>query len=435
MKTIAIRICLAIMLFFMVSIFIRFGTKYILIGKLYLDNWFTRAVFFDRTDVFFVSSSNRTRDIDWEKLYPPSFPVDNDVLFSKNIIKLPEKIKNKILSIEANVEEYTNDYLIGRMQLVEYAVKYEITMDWNLHESVIDLGDGWLAEPIEEVNINPFAASISEFNDYLKGLKIDFLYVQCPYNICKYDNIVSDFSNKNADNLLRMLARSRVPSLDLREHIHKENLNYHDLFYRTEPHWKIETGLWAAKILGRYLRMYNAFDLDDKIFDFDQYRLDVYENWFLGAMGRKITLARTQPEDFTLIYPAFQTKLSLSIPTRNIDKQGTFDIFYNYNRIKTKDYYHVSPYGAFCYERNPLVIINNELIINGKKILCLVDSFGRIAVPFLALGIESVEMIDFRMFDGSIKTFIEQSNPDMVIVLYNPNILTKESFDILFNFN
>jgi hypothetical protein len=58
-------------------------------------------------------------------------------------------------------------------------------------------------------------------------------------------------------------------------------------------------------------------------------------------------------------------------------------------------------------------------------------------VPFLAFGIESVEMIDLRVFHGSLKTYIEQSKPDVVVVLYNPSVLDKieyENYDNLFDF-
>jgi hypothetical protein len=321
------------------------------------------------------------------------------------------------------------------MRLIELALKYEMVIGWNLNESVIDLGNGWLTESITEADIKPFATSVSELNGYLKRLQIDFLYVQCPYVICKYDDIESDFSNENVDSFLYMLSISNIPYLDLREYIHKENLNHHDLFYKTESHWKIETGLWAAKIVGKHLKTYNVFDFDEGMFNPKLYQSDVYESWLLGNWGRKVTLVRTQPEDFTLIYPTFQTNFLLQIPTRNIDKRGTFDVFYDYDRIKTKDYYHLSPYGAFCYERNPLVIINNELTNNGKKVLCIVDSYGRIVVPFLAHGIESAEMIDLRSFDGSLKSYIEQSDPDVVLVLYNPTVFNKyENYDNLFDF-
>ncbi|WP_026043509.1 alginate O-acetyltransferase AlgX-related protein [Treponema primitia] len=403
----------------MSTILLRFGTNIFLLKMFHIDNAFTHMVFFDRSDVFAEVFSNKNENIKWAELYP----FENT--FNKvSKISIPDKVKNNINNIEENIVEYTNNLLIYHEKMAEYAAQYEKFLGWPLHETIFDLGDGWLSESVDEIkNISPHAVELSNFNQFLNGLNIDFLYVQIPSKISKKDNINTDFSNKNADNLLYALSQENVPILDLREYILKQNLDHHNLFYKTDPHWKAKTALWVTGILSEYLNLNNDFEIGYNIYDPDNFTYDIYNDWFLGSYGRKVTLARAAPEDITLIYPIFNTDFIFKIPSRNINKQGSFDIFYDYDRIKNLDYYNSDPYGAFCYERNPIVTITNNLVNIDKKILFLVESFGRYIPPFLSLSIKNVDFVDLRSFDGSIKTYIEKNMPDMVIIMYNPNVI------------
>jgi hypothetical protein len=83
----------------------------------------------------------------------------------------------------------------------------------------------------------------------------------------------------------------------------------------------------------------------------------------------------------------------------------------------------LSPYGAYLYGDNPLVIIHNNFLYDNKRILFIKDSFVMCVAPFLALGVEYIETIDLRNFTGSVKTYIKQNKPDMVIVMYNPSAI------------
>lgn len=66
----------------------------------------------------------------------------------------------------------------------------------------------------------------------------------------------------------------------------------------------------------------------------------------------------------------------------------------------------------------PVIRIHNEQI-KGKKILFIKDSFAIPVIPFIATGVENVDVLDVREFDGSAKAFIKESQPDMVVVFYN----------------
>jgi hypothetical protein len=312
---------------------------------------------------------------------------------------------------------------------IEWGAHYEKAIGWNfLNNNVVDIGDGYLSEPVEKYAAAGNADAVAELYDFLHGLNIDFLYVQAPHKIAPDDPISrrTDFSNKNADDLLYALSLKRIPYLDLRENIREEGLNHRAVFYKTDHHWKAETGLWASRILMNYLNSNYGFSFDMQLVDPQDYHYTVYKDWFLGSLGKKVTLAQAQAEDFTLITPRFDTDFSLIIPELNIDTRGDFGIFIDHSRIDIKDYYNVSPYGAYMYGDRQVIAIHNHLAHDGKKILLIKDSFADVVSPFLSTGVTDIHILDVRHFNGSVRLYIEKNKPDVVIMMYNPSMLDEE---------
>jgi hypothetical protein len=412
----------------MISILVRYFTRNIFIEKMHLDNSFTRFVFFDSPRLEKIGVYT---DINWKKLYP--FESNEVSIMSSGLLA---NIKNKIFSIEKKINTYTDENLINRIKFVEAATEYENTLGWQLDE-IIDLGEGYLSGTLDKISTDKHVKSVYDLYSFLTELDIGFLYTQAPYKICRYDTLVgiSDYSNENTDALLYALQENDVPYFDLRTVLHNEMLDHHSLFYKTDHHWKAETGLWAAGKISEYLNLNYGFEINTSLFLPEQYKYEIYKNWFLGSVGRNITLKRTHVDDISLLYPVFNTNLSLQIPSRNIDKQGAFDIFYWYEQIINKNYYYLSPYDTYLYACNQVVNIQNNLINDRKKVLLITDSFGQVVAPFLALGIENIEMLDLRQsvngYSGSVKTYIKQTKPDMVIVMYNPSAIAlhEDAFD------
>jgi len=53
-----------------------------------------------------------------------------------------------------------------------------------------------------------------------------------------------------------------------------------------------------------------------------------------------------------------------------------------------------------------------------KKVLMIRDSFCDTMAPFLALGVRNIMLLDIRHFTGSVKAYIAENKPDVVIVMY-----------------
>ena len=80
-----------------------------------------------------------------------------------------------------------------------------------------------------------------------------------------------------------------------------------------------------------------------------------------------------------------------------------------------------------------LLRVENLLGGNGKRLLVLQDSFSLVVIPFFSLGYERVDYLDLRLWDGDLLAYIDETQPDMVLVLYNPGAL-EDNNTVMFEF-
>lgn len=122
-----------------------------------------------------------------------------------------------------------------------------------------------------------------------------------------------------------------------------------------------------------------------------------------------------------LIYPLKNTSFSLVIPSDNIEASGSFDIIYNYEQLNDSDLYEFNPYVAYLYGDNAYTHLVNANVLCDKQILIIKDSFANSIIPFLSLGIETINFIDLRHYTESLHDFLEQNeyHYDLVIILYS----------------
>lgn len=425
--------CLLILIIFMVTILIRFCTANILIDVFGMQNEFTQFVFFDRKN-----EPEQTKYMDWSKIYPfKNKQNEKDVVESKKMdTNAYQKIFEKIRKYEYFVQllrnsltKYSQEQLIAYMYMVETSNNIEKSTGWNITalNDYIELEEDIWSQYLPKVDVTKYGNNLLDFQKYCQENDADFLYVQAPYKISKYDDKdisgVLDFSNQNADDMLKMLRKANVDCLDIRDSIRAEGLSHHSLFYKTDHHWKEETGLWATQKIAQHLNEKYQLGIDESLYDKEKWISKTYPKSFLGSQGRSVTLARTSLEDFNVLYPTYNTSFRYQVPAKDIDVKGDFSVFYDLSKMQSKDYYSVSIYDSFIDGRSVGRIENFENPID-KSILFIHDSFGNVVYPFLGTGIKKVDSLDLRHFNGSVENYIKSTKPDIVIVLYNPSILT-----------
>lgn len=379
------------------------------------------------------SSTSDEVYVDWEKLYPfeMSESVSESAAQSSKKENAVDRYRRLVENVKEKAEDGVNLYFPLRTSIIEANGKILKSMGIKLitgSDTVVDLGEGYLTQIDSESNdMSVPAENLISFSKWLKERKIGFLYVQAPFKIgvTEQNDLAgyTDYNHKDCDAMIGEI-RDKVPLLDLRENMLDDFSGNKEQFYKTDHHWLPSTGLWATNILAEKLNEEYDYGIDTRLFQPDRFRIDRYDDWLLGSLGKKVTLGYTKAEDLDIYYPDYGTKFHVEVPSLNISKTGDFyDTLIYHRLLEKKNYYDWDAYWAYGYGNRALIQIDNLEIEGGKKILMLKDSFANVVYPFLALGVNEISVIDLRYFSGSLKTYIKEYEPDTVVFLCNPSSL------------
>lgn len=428
-----------VMMVFMLSIFTRIITKNIIVEKLKINNSITQFIMKGMSvmDAMDEATGEFYTDVDWEKLYP--FKQKKDTV--DTVVAEKEKIVDayigKVQHIKTVLQDYCDQYLMGRVKFVEQAYAFEKLFQWTLipygsDNGIVIKDDGYMTYVSDKMDVTDMVDHMGGLHNYLEEKEIDMLYVQAPSKISPSNPGlppgVKDYTNDNIDNLLEGLSLKDIDYLDLRQFIVEGYDSYEDAFYKTDHHWKTTTAFRAAQVVAEYINAKGYISIDESKIATEQFDIETYEKYFLGSQGKKVTLAVAEPEDYQLVVPKYNTDFTIRIPERNIDMQGDFkNTLLDYRHLQTIDYYNENCYASFM-NRNDVYskIINNDADLDEKKILIIKDSYSTPLIPYLALGVKEIDTIYELLFEGSIQTYIEETEPDLVIVMYSSTSMSAD---------
>lgn len=290
---------------------------------------------------------------------------------------------------------------------------------------VTKLNNGKLVVVLDERPVWQQANKTKELYDWLQDRQIEFCYVQVPYEICKYDSLlpvgVEDYSNADADTFLELIGQNKVPYLDLREKMHEAGLEHYEAFFQTDHHWTIETAFWAYGVMTGYLEEVFGEKIPVEYTDITSYHVETYEKCVLGSNGRKTGVVYGGLDDITLLYPTFKTNVSFEAPEEGIFREGDFqEAFMDYSFLEGDNLYEMSQYNVYIGEDYPTTEQLCPKAPCDKKVLLIKDSYFRPVQAFLGTTFSQVNTLDMRYFTGDVEDYIEQLQPDIVLLCYNP---------------
>lgn len=419
----------------MISIVTRIVTKNIVVELFHINNEVTKFILqgVQTADVIDEATGDMFIQIDWAELYPFK-EAENELVESDDIQQKPsvlDRYNEKVGHIKNVVNDYATSYLGNRTKFVEKAYGYDAVMGWKLTpaqatDGVVFLENGYLAQLHNRSDTETIAGNMKALQEYLQKQNIDFLYVQAPTKMSTGDKQLpagmQDYANENADVFIKSLQEAGISVLDLRPKMYEIAQDYYGAFYVTDHHWKTMTAFQMAGVLAEYLNDQYGYEFDKAYYDIDNYCVEEYKDYFLGSLGKKVTLAMASPEDFELIVPNFDTAFSIQIPEREIDLQGMFqDTLLDYRHLEKIDYYNENCYAAYMNRNDATAAIHNEApsCNQGKRILFIKDSYSTPFIPYIALGIEYVDTLYEVRYTGSVRSYIDSVQPDIVIVMYS----------------
>lgn len=393
-----------------------------------------------------VDETSETITVDWANLYP--FQDENNAYVEQELTQVEtERQESGVLSsyksiidnLKYLIDYYTNHMIMGRSKMVLISSELRCFLGiLSIHEDqeIIKMENGYLTFSEEKrttQEIKEIADSLKEFNDFCIDNGTNFIYINAGSKVnpidkqLNFNNVKREFTNENGSALLNALQEQNIDTVDLREEAISAQLDWYGTYYMSDHHWKNTTALWAAGVTAKKLNDVYGFNYDMSYFSFDSYDISHYEDVFLGSQGR-ILRDFSYIEDFDMVIPKYNTNYTIHVPIKELEITGEYsqslidkELFgeiLNYSKndyLDKPDPYHVS---RIRNDANTIVYNNLKTNNSGKKILIMQDSFGFFYAGYLASDVDEVDIIFPSSFTGSIRAYIKEMKPNVVILMY-----------------
>jgi len=363
---------------------------------------------------------------------------------------------NKVIDIVDNI--YSNNVFLHRRYVdlfggMQRAIGKSIIWESDPNKTIMIGSDGKLYSSgnitmnfadytINENQLNSYAEKLSDLGAFANSNGAQLVFFQAP---ARYDSeyvqlpiAVNDSSRENVNYLYEQLINDNNLIVLNSQYLYKEqNIGFEDLFYKTDHHWTVKTAFWA------YIEICKVFNeigigIDQYYYDISNYNYETEKNAFLGSLGERVGELYVGRDDFDLIYPKFDTdyiKLASAVYNKSITQGGSntleggfTDAILSYEAIKTKQI--KVTLGSYVSGDISEVIIKNKKPATDKKILILKDSFALPVSAFLSTCFEEEIILDPRYYnEKTIYEYIAEYQPDVVLVLYNPNAYNSTFFN------
>lgn len=312
-------------------------------------------------------------------------------------------------------------------------------------EATLELANGAFAlaysktEEIDEVVDHNIAQTLT-LAEQLKQQGIAFLFMEVPTRVGlshndpgyqKYIGVFEDATPEYETYVRRHLEQAGIPMVDILEQYPDMREHPETYYFKTDHHWKPETGLLACNVLGQELNARYGYSIDTGVFDLANYDDSVTLQW-IGSAGRKVTRAYCDLEPITILQPLYDTNFTVkhSFNDNTIVGSMTETLYYR-KMTQQQDMFSFSAYATYAYGDPGMMEIENNNIQDGKRLLILKKSFADVMIPFLAATVDHVDVLDLRHYTGSLQAYIEKTQPDTVVMIYGSSafIQNDDAFD------
>lgn len=296
---------------------------------------------------------------------------------------------------------------------------------------VVLLNNGMLTfEEVEPAQTDNQADRVKELSNCLKEKGIPFLYVQAPYKVDINNEMVpkgvQNCTNDNLDQFVDALNQNGVETLDLRNWISLDQKQINQYFYVTDHHWNSEGAFVGFQKIAAYIQnVFPQISIDDKVLEKASWTQHKLSNWFLGTHGKRVGSYFAGTDDLIWYTPNFKTESSCAIPIGKVIYKGDFvDANIRMEYTDGQDYFHSNPYLIYIGGDYGLVQHRSMSARANLKLLMIKDSYMLPVQAYLSTVFEEIDVIDLRHYtEGTLMQYIENTNPDMVIMMYSDSSL------------
>lgn len=311
--------------------------------------------------------------------------------------------------------ESSQDALSTEITTEEEIPSYEpITSDAEIkdYESVVVVGDSaYELFTYREDTAESYSQAVNDLASALSG-KADVYDVVIPLSsgITFPDNLTGEISStdqRTAMNDIFGMLNEDVKTVDIYDSLMSHRTEY--IYFRTDHHWT-PLGAYYA-----YEDFCEAKGITPE--ELDSYETQDFEG-FLGSFykdtGNDAALGQT-PDTIHAYLPNCSALMHV---TASDGTEYDWPVIYD-----VSSYAANIKYSTFIAGDNPMTVINNQDLSDGSTCVVVKESFGNAFVPFLVDHYQTVYVIDYRYWTGSVPDFAEEKGASDVILLNNLSMI------------
>ncbi|RUS45047.1 DHHW family protein [Cohnella sp. AR92] len=327
-----------------------------------------------------------------------------------------EAIKDKEFSKDA--ESYVTDHFPWRDKWVALKSEAEQLRLQQENNGIYKDKDGYLFEKFEEPaweKVASYAEAVRKFAESHSDAKISFLLAptsvglypeRLPWLASSYsEEKVNDFigsivSESGTDSGTGSRSVSFLNGFDFLKPAAGE-----DLYYRTDHHWTTRGAYLAyaafARSMGWSVKPESDFDIR------------TVTDSFLGSFHTKSQFSGAKPDTIEQYVPKKPAASEMTVADDGTKMEGLYAESY----LSKKD-----KYSYFLGGVHALSEIRTELApedVSLDKLLVVKDSYAHSVLPFLALHVPDIHVIDIRYYNGSIADYMAENDIENVLLLFN----------------
>ncbi|MCL2661752.1 MAG: hypothetical protein FWE83_00275 [Oscillospiraceae bacterium] len=290
---------------------------------------------------------------------------------------------------------------------------------------------------LDTLPYNPYlherANAIAVLSEFSEENGAQFLYVRVPSKIKDNSLIPFAFSDntiiESSSRLMNLIEDFGVDVLDLRAEMVREGIDFTTSFFRGDHHWTTDTALWAFGTISEYINRVHSFNVDEMMWNPEQFQRITVENVFLGQESEAIN-ALDNYEDITFLIPRFLTDFTITdlrgynymVP---LDSGSFLDVF---TPMLNREHIESAAYGDSNRWFSGFTRYENASASENKRVLLIMDSMGIPLATYFANAFTHVDKSYIeRNVNHRIWYAIENYNYDLVVFVLSDVVVTNEN--------
>lgn len=282
------------------------------------------------------------------------------------------------------------------------------------YDGVVVIGNsGYELYTYREDSAKAYAKSVNKLAEKLKG-KADVYDIVIPLSSGivfpdnRRDEVNSSDQKVAMDNIFGML-KDGVKKVDIYDALMSHRTEY--IYFRTDHHWTTLGAYYA------YQRLCEEKGIEAE--DIDSYEKKEFDG-FLGSFYNDTSSEKLKkkPDVVTGYIPKAEATLKY---TTTDGQEITWPII---NDVSS--YGAGLKYSAFIGADNPYTIIENSDLTDGSSCIVVKESFGNAFVPFLVDHYQTIYVIDYRYYQGTIEKLVKDTGAQDVILANNLSMIRNQ---------